>query len=143
MPRSSSLSVAALALAVPAMAGCVSNAPSAGAGTVTVTSTATECSLSSTSAPSGTVTFNVTNRGEDATEFYLLGEDGVSVIGEVEDIGPGLSRDLTVQAQPGSYVAACKPGMAGDGIRTPFTVTDSGASVDRSTAGTTAQLEAA
>ena len=68
-------------------------------------------------------------RGDDVTEFYLLGEDGLRVVGEVENVGPGLTRDLVVQAQPGTYFTACKPGMVGDGIRAAFTVTDSGASI--------------
>ena len=61
------------------------------------------------------------------TEFYLLGEDGLRIVGEVENIGPGLTRDLVAaRAAPGKYFTACKPGMVGDGIRADFTVTDSG-----------------
>ena len=44
--------------------------------------------------------------------------------------GPGVTRDLVVQAEPGAYFTACKPGMIGDGIRAAFTVTDS-ARLDR------------
>jgi len=60
------------------------------------------------------------------TEFYLLAEDGLRILGEVENIAPGLSRDLVVAAPPGEYFTACKPGMVGDGIQAAFTVTDSG-----------------
>jgi iron uptake system component EfeO len=74
--------------------------------------------------------FEVTNDGPEVTEFYLLADDGLRIIGEVENIGPGLTRTLVVQAGPGSYVTACKPGMVGDGIRGTFTVTDSGAAGD-------------
>ena len=63
--------------------------------------------------------------GDDVTEFYLLGEDGLRVVSEVENVGPGLTRDLVVQVKPGTYYTACKPGMVGDGIRAEFTVTDS------------------
>ncbi|UDY35303.1 iron uptake system protein EfeO [Dermatobacter hominis] len=94
--------------------------------TISVESNDTECTLSATKAPSGNVVFSVENTGGQVTEFYLLAEDGVAIIGEVENIGPGLSRDLVVRAEPGSYVTACKPGMTGDGIRGDFTVTDSG-----------------
>ena len=69
------------------------------------------------------------NTGDEVTEFYLLGEDGLRVVGEVENVGPGLTRDLVVQARPGTYFTACKPGMVGDGIRSAFTVSDSGATV--------------
>lgn len=110
-------------------AACAPNTPaSTTSGPITVTSTADECRLSAAEAPAGTLTFSVKNEGDEVTEFYLLAEDGQRVVSELEDIGPGLVRDLVVQAEPGTYVAACKPGMAGDGIRHPFSVTDAGAS---------------
>jgi iron uptake system component EfeO len=84
------------------------------------------CTVSAVEAPSGTLRFTVKNAGAEVTEFYLLGQDGLRIIGEVENIGPGLSRDLVVVAVPGQYFTACKPGMIGDGIRAKFTVTDSG-----------------
>jgi len=120
---------AALALVALPLAGCVSNAPAAGgSGTIAVESSATACTLSATQAPAGTVTFEVKNTGDEATEFYLYAEDGVRVVGEVENVGPGVTRDLVVQAEPGTYVTACKPGMTGDGIRAGFTVTGTAAS---------------
>jgi iron uptake system component EfeO len=111
------------------VAACTSNDSSTEAGALTVSSTADECELSASEAPSGNVVFEVTNDGVEVTEFYLLADDGLRIIGEVENIGPGITRNLVVQAAPGSYLAACKPGMVGDGIRSPFTVTDSGAAV--------------
>jgi len=60
---------------------------------------------------------------------YLLGADGLRIIGEVENIGPGLTRDLVLAAPAGTYFTACKPGMVGEGIRGDFTVTDSGETV--------------
>ncbi|MCZ7629171.1 MAG: EfeM/EfeO family lipoprotein [Microthrixaceae bacterium] len=94
--------------------------------TVEVTDTGSDCTLSATEAPSGNIVFSVTNEGSEITEFYLLAEDGKAIIGEVENIGPGLSRDLVLRADPGSYFTACVPGMTGDGHRGDFTVTDSG-----------------
>ena len=128
-------SLVALTALVAVAGACTDNAKeeasdegSGGSGptTIEVESTDTECTLSATEAPSGNVVFSVENTGGQVTEFYLLAEDGVAIIGEVENIGPGLSRDLVVRADPGSYVTACKPGMTGDGIRGDFTVTDSG-----------------
>lgn len=123
----------AAALALPLLAACVANDATAGeggaAGAITVESSADACSVSSATAPSGTLTFTVTNTGDDVTEFYLLGEDGLRVVSEVENIGPGLSRDLVVQARPGEYFTACKPGMVGEGLQAGFTVTDSGTEV--------------
>jgi iron uptake system component EfeO len=111
-----------------ALAACGSSAaPSAsGSGsTITVASTADACTLSTTSATSGTTTFSVTNNGDEATEFYVYAADGERIVGEVENIGPAITRDLTVVLNPGTYTTACKPGQTGDGIRADFTVTGS------------------
>lgn len=89
----------------------------------TVTSTGAACQVSTTSLRTGTHTFAVTNSGSEVTEVYVYGE-GDKVIGEVEDIGPGLTRSLKVKLAAGSYTVACKPGQKGDGIRTPITVSD-------------------
>jgi iron uptake system component EfeO len=99
---------------------------SVGAGAITVSSTADACKLTTTKAPSGNVAFKVKNSGDQVTEFYLYSEDGLRIVGEIENVGPGLTRDLVVRAQPGKYVTACKPGMKGKGIRNDFTITDSG-----------------
>lgn len=120
----------ALVAAVPFLAACTENTrgnegESGDARTVSVTSTDDGCELSSTEAPAGPVTFEVKNDGSQVTEFYLLGEDGLRIVGEVENIGPQLARELVVNAPEGSYVTACKPGMKGDGIRDDFTVTAS------------------
>lgn len=105
-----------------------SNAPSSsgGAGTVTVSSSAEECALTTKTADSGNVVFKVKNTGTQVTEFYFYAEDGLRIVGEVENVGPGLTRDLVVSAAPGKYVASCRPGMTGKGIRSAFTVKDSG-----------------
>ncbi|WP_165063793.1 iron uptake system protein EfeO [Marisediminicola senii] len=120
----------AIAVAV-ALAGCVANSQRADAAALSVESTADDCVLSSTSAPSGTVAFDVTNSTDIATEFYLLADDGLRIVGEVENIAPGAPRTLTLALQPGEYFTVCKPGMIGDGVgRAAFTVTDSGSTVE-------------
>ncbi len=110
-----------LALAVSA---CSQSADGGSAdGPITVSASDTACELSSTEAPAGTVEFSVTNSGSAVNEFYVYAE-GDRIMGEVENIGPGLSRTFHVElAEPGAYETACKPGMVGDGIRGPFTVT--------------------
>ena len=97
---------------------------------LTVDSSADDCSLSAAEAPAGTLTFDVTNTGDQVTEFYLLGDDGLRIVAEVENVGPDITRALTVNAPAGDYVAACKPGMTGEGIRSDFTVTESDQEVE-------------
>jgi iron uptake system component EfeO len=122
---------AAPVLALVTLTGCVANAPADdGGGPIAVESSATACTVARTEVPSGTVSFAVRNTGDEVTEFYLLAEDGLRVISEVENIGPGLTRELVVRVSPGAYIAACKPGMVGDGIRTALTVTDSGTAIE-------------
>ena len=129
MTRSRTAWVVAAALALPAVAACTDNSSSAGSGsgarTVHVTATDTSCDLSHDTAPAGNVVYSVQNKGSKVTEFYLYAKDGLRIIGEVENIGPGLSRDLVVNVPAGRYVPACKPGMVGRGIRGAFTVTGS------------------
>ncbi|MGV8884590.1 MAG: iron uptake system protein EfeO [Microbacteriaceae bacterium] len=116
------------AIAALALSGCVANNPTAaGATNLTVTSSADACALSASEAPSGNVVFTVSNTGDEVTEFYLLADDGLRIVGEVENIGPGIERNLVVHARPGDYFTICKPGMIGAGIgKSSFTVTDSG-----------------
>ena len=51
--------------------------------------------------PAGNLTFNVSNYGSKVTEFYLYSADGKRIVGEVENIGPGLQGKLIVTAGPG------------------------------------------
>ncbi|MEO6942211.1 MAG: hypothetical protein ABI238_03820 [Terrimesophilobacter sp.] len=115
-------------LAALALSGCVPKSTTVagtGAATLGVDSSASACTVSAATARSGSLTFAVKNSGNQATEFYLLAADGKRVVGEVEDIGPGLTRNLVVDVSPGQYFTVCKPGLTGDGIgRTAFTVTE-------------------
>ena len=83
------LIVAALLVTTPFFAACTENTKDAGGDsddvrTVSVTSTDDECKVSAAKVPSGTLTFDVTNDGSQVTEFYLLGEDGLRIVAEVE-----------------------------------------------------------
>lgn len=90
---------------------------------ITVDASDAGCVLSATLASTGPSTFVITNNGTKVTEFYVYGE-GERVMGEVENISPGLKRQLIVNlTEPGTYQTACKPGMIGDGIRKDFVVT--------------------
>ncbi len=115
LPRTAVLAVAAGTVAL-GLSACVKNSDGDDSKAIKVTSTADGCDVSSAKATSGTITFDVTNDGDKVTEFYLLADDGLRIIGEVENIAPGTSRALTVQAQPGDYFTECKPGMIGEGV---------------------------
>ncbi|NRD27141.1 iron uptake system protein EfeO [Frigoribacterium sp. VKM Ac-2836] len=121
--------VAVLALA---LTGCVANAPAGGsaATTVTVDGSDDSCTVSTTSVPSGPITFTMTNTGSDNSEFELLAEDGLRIVSEKENIGPGTSGSMTVSVPAGDYYTACVPGLVGEGVRASFTVTDSGTAVE-------------
>ncbi len=132
--RQIAMASACAVVTVPLLSACTDNAPTGAAGSgasadprvLTVQATDTECQLSAATAPSGNLTFSVTNGGSKVTEFYLLAADGLRIVGEIENIGPGISRDLVLRAAAGSYFTACKPGMTGDGIRAPFAIAESG-----------------
>jgi iron uptake system component EfeO len=90
-----------------------------------VKATDTVCELARTENPAGAVTFSIRNEGSKVTEFYVYAA-GDRVMGEVENIAPGLTRELKVELATGTYETACKPGMAGRGIRGAFKVTGAG-----------------
>jgi len=128
-PLTATMAAVASAAVLLSLAACVPNNPTSESGTnaLTVTSSATDCAVSAAEAPSGSVSFTVSNTTDEVTEFYVLAEDSLRIVGEVENIGPGIERDLVIQARPGTYYTVCKPGMIGDGIgKAEFTVTDSG-----------------
>ncbi|MEJ7773062.1 MAG: cupredoxin domain-containing protein [Geodermatophilaceae bacterium] len=96
-----------------------------GGSTVAIRATDDSCELETSEVPAGQTTFTVTNDGDSVTEVYVYGEEGgeyTRVISEVENIGPGTSRDMQVDLASGTYEVACKPGQTGDGIRTEITV---------------------
>ncbi|QDE34585.1 EfeM/EfeO family lipoprotein [Microbacterium foliorum] len=116
--------VAAAGAAALVLSGCVAKSDVAAGAAFDVSSTDSECAVSATTAESGTLTFDVTNDSGQTSEFYLLADDGLRIVGEVENIAPSASRTLTVVAQPGKYFTLCKPGMIGEGVgKSEFTVT--------------------
>ncbi len=97
-------------------------------GSITVTAKDDSCDVGENELAAGRYSFEVTNSGSKVTEFYVYAE-GDRVMAEVENIAPGLSRDLLVELPAGEYEATCKPGMVGDGIRSTLTVTGKAASL--------------
>jgi high-affinity iron transporter len=61
------------------------------------------------SLPAGPTTFVVTNDGADAvSEFEIL--DGDTILGEVENLAPGLSGEFSLTLDAGTYVTYCPGG---------------------------------
>ena len=123
---------AAILLALPVLAACGTESTDPGAGgddgdarSLRVQSSDDACEVSADAAPAGVLTFDVSNTGSQVTEFYLLAEDGLRIVAEVENIGPGATQKLTVNGAAGTYLTTCKPGMVGEGIRSEFTITES------------------
>ncbi|MDJ0394035.1 imelysin family protein [Rhodococcus sp. G-MC3] len=121
--RHTTFALAAVAVLPLALAGCTEKSSSeTSAGDIAVTATDSSCDVASTEGATGNSTFQITNNGSKVTEFYVYGE-GDRVMGEIENIGPGLTRQLIVALpDPGTYQTACKAGMVGDGVRADFVV---------------------
>ncbi|MEW2441901.1 iron uptake system protein EfeO [Micromonospora marina] len=117
-------------LAVAGLAGCGGgdDADATNGGPIAVKATDTVCEVGVTEIDAGQVTFKVTNTGSKVNEFYVYAA-GDRVMGEVENIAPGLSRELRVELTAGTYETACKPGMSGRGIRGALKVSGTAATV--------------
>ena len=140
--RSGAIAIVCLAVALAACSSTPSPSPTTTTGTTTtITGTLTEyeIQLSATSAPAGTVIFNVTNAGTIVHEFVILKTDvlaadlplaGDSVdegaynaIGEVEETEPGGDGTFTATLEPGHYAIICNvSGHVAQGMVTDFTV---------------------
>ncbi|MBQ1055668.1 peptidase M75 family protein [Micromonospora sp. C32] len=117
-------------LAVAGLTGCGGgdDADATSGGPIAVKATDTVCEVGDTEIDAGQVTFKVTNNGSKVNEFYVYAA-GDRVMGEVENIAPGLSRELRVELSAGTYETACKPGMSGRGIRGALKVSGAAATV--------------
>lgn len=109
-----------------------SSATTTGAHVANVTITAAHgCAVDHKTFAAGGITFNVTNKDATAvSEIELL--DGERIIGEKENVPPGLSAQFAVRAEAGTYTLYC-PGATPE--RTTVTVTGQAAPVDNSVAG--------
>ena len=107
--------------------------------TITGTLTDYKITLSATSAPAGSVTFNVTNGGTIVHEFVILktevlakdlplvgdgvDEDAYNAIGEVAETDASKSGTFTATLAAGHYAIICNiPGHVSLGMVTDFTV---------------------
>ncbi len=121
--KSTLATLSVMSIAALSLAACASDpSESASSGELTVAANDSKCTISMSKLNAGPTTFKVSNKGSKVTEFYIYA-DGDRIMGEVENVGPGLTRNLVVDLPKGSYEGACKPGMIGDGIRQTLTVT--------------------
>ena len=100
---------AALTLAVSACGSSRKHASTTGAKRLAITLTKAGCDPPGLVAEPGPTTFNVTNSNADAvSEFEVL--DGGRILGEVENLTPGLSGSFTITLKPGTFTTACPGG---------------------------------
>jgi len=138
------LTITTAAVALLGAVACSSSSSttsSAGSDTGGVSATEKDFSidLATSSAPAGSVTFNISNEGPSAHEFVIIKtddapdalpvkdntveEDKIDVVDEAEDIAPSTTATLTTDLEAGSYVIICNiPTHYGLGMHAAFTV---------------------
>jgi uncharacterized cupredoxin-like copper-binding protein len=138
------LSVVTAAVALLGAVGCSSSSSSSSAGSsdtggVSATEKDFSIDLATSSAPAGSVTFNISNEGPSAHEFVIIKtddapdalpvkdntveEDKIDVVDEAEDIAPSTTATLTTDLEAGSYVIICNiPAHYEQGMHAAFTV---------------------
>jgi iron uptake system component EfeO len=123
--RSAAAAIVAASLALVA-SGCSSSGSGSGAkgstgaaaasgdksSTVKIELTSQGCQPKPASIPAGAVEFDVTNSGAGAvTEAELRTNDKAHILGEQENLTPGLSGGFSLTVQPGTYKVNC-PGAS-------------------------------
>ena len=107
------------------LAACGGGQPTAdgapsGAGAVAVTITDDGCTAEPDTIPAGSATFTVTNSDATAVTEAELVNSGGRIIGERENLTPGLSASFSLDLTAGDYTVLC-PNAATE--TSPFTVT--------------------
>jgi uncharacterized cupredoxin-like copper-binding protein len=139
------ITIAAAAVALVGAVGCSSSSSSSSSaggsddGGVAATEKDFEIDLASSTAPAGSVTFNISNEGPSIHEFVIIktdqapdalpvkdgevDEDQLQVVDEQEDIAPSTTGVLTTNLDAGAYVIICNiPGHYQQGMHAAFTV---------------------
>jgi len=111
------------------LAGCGGGAqaedPAARGNVVEVTITDDRCTAEPDTVAAGSATFEVTNDGASAVTEAELVNAGGRILGERENLTPGLGSSFSLEVAPGTYSIQC-PNAATE--LTPFTVTGATAS---------------
>jgi iron uptake system component EfeO len=107
---------AAVAVAALGLAACGSSGSSTTGGsgsgsgkTVKFTLNDDGCTPKNVKIASGSTTFNGTGNSAKVTEFEVLSKDGI-ILGERENLTPGLDGGFTLNLQPGTYDISCSTG---------------------------------
>jgi iron uptake system component EfeO len=115
-PRIRAGALAVLAVSGLSLAACAKSDDAAATtkGAVKVVITDDGCKPSPASVPSGAVTFAISNDGSaKASEAELKSADGKNILGEKENLTPGLSGTFKLNLRNGSYKVYC-PGAKQD-----------------------------
>jgi uncharacterized cupredoxin-like copper-binding protein len=92
------------------LAACGSDSHSSSGKTVEISITDAGCDPAEVTVPPGSTTFHVKNNGADSiTEFEVLDSSG-KIVGEKENLTPGLSGEFTIDLTEGQYTLACPGG---------------------------------
>lgn len=133
MPRSRTALVLAAAGPLLLLAACGSGSGSGteaadgggGAGAVAITITDDGCTAEPSTVAAGSTTFDITNSGASAVTEAELVNSGGRIVGERENLTPGLSASFSLDLTAGDYTVQC-PNAATES--SPFTVTGATAS---------------
>jgi iron uptake system component EfeO len=105
----------------PAPSASAPGGASAATGAIAVQAAEYKFEPATINATAGSVTFRVTNVGNEEHEFEIF--KGETVVDEIEGLVPGLTRDLTVDLAAGDYTFVCKlPGHEEAGMKGTLTV---------------------
>ena len=128
MVRHQRAATALIAASLLFVAGCGAGSPSASAGSVPSGGAAANpsgpavrqvhvsisdagCGPQTLSIPAGPATFIVTNTGSASVLEYEIEQSG-RIIGEVENVIPGIDRSFTLNLKPGAYILNCPGGTS-------------------------------
>ncbi|WP_210493528.1 iron uptake system protein EfeO [Patulibacter sp. SYSU D01012] len=126
-PGVRTLALAAAAVATLGLAACGGDDDGGAGGgtTLKVELTDAGCTPTTLKAPAGKVVLEASNPGTSkTTEVELKNRDGI-ILGERENLTPGLSGDFSLKLDPGEYVVYCA--VPGDTARKPGKLVVTGA----------------
>ena len=130
--RRTDVRAAAVLAALVVLAGCTPVSDGVATG-MTVTVTNDGCSVTPSTAVSGSVEFAVVNSSDEVAAVEVLSAGDSR--GGIGNIAPGISRDLVLALGAGDYELACTPGPAANTTTTAFSVTGTSIAAPVSTAG--------